>query len=41
MSEGSWTPGRGGGAAGATTTGSGDQTGCSGARGEVRIYYIH
>jgi hypothetical protein len=31
-------PGCGGGAMGATTAGYGSQTGCSDARGEVRVY---
>jgi hypothetical protein len=32
-------PGGGGGSAGATSSGIGNQTGCAGARGEVRLYY--
>ena len=32
-------PGGGGGSAGVTSAGNGNQTGCAGARGEVRIYY--
>lgn len=31
-------PGCGGGATGATTAGNSSQTGCSGPRGEVRVY---
>lgn len=34
-------PGGGGGAAGAETTGGAGLTGCAGARGEVRVYYVH
>jgi hypothetical protein len=33
-------PGGGGGAAGAATSGNGNYAGCSGGRGEVRVYYI-
>ena len=34
-------PGGGGGGAGATTAGNGNLSGCAGARGELRIYYVH
>jgi len=34
-------PGGGGGAAGVQTSGGSKQTGCSGGRGEVRVYYVH